>query len=241
MEQLIIGRKAIAYEIVTNSRAKRIIIKVIAGKVKVTQPKGTSIREVKKFVKSQQNWILSKLESYDQLEKQKKKYITGEDLLYRGELYPIKIATADNKKVTVSFKNNTFLVGVPKVLINEKWPREEIKEALTRWFKQQACQVLKEKLDYYSALMSLSYNQMRIKDQKTRWGSCSTKKNINLNWRIILAADDVIDYLIVHELAHLSHMNHSQEFWALVAMYSPGYRQHKRWLREEGKHLTIDS
>lgn len=87
--------------------------------------------------------------------------------------------------------------------------------------------------------MSVSYNQLRIKEQKTRWGSCSKRKNLNFNWKIIMAPEMVMDYVIVHEMCHLVHFDHSKEFWDLVSFYMPNYKECAQWLKSNGISLHI--
>ena len=86
--------------------------------------------------------------------------------------------------------------------------------------------------------MGLSYNRLIIKGQKTLWGSCSRKRNLNFNWRLMMALEPVIIYVVVHELAHLKFMNHSRKFWQLVEKYCPDWRQHRTWLRIHSTELN---
>lgn len=104
-------------------------------------------------------------------------------------------------------------------------------------YKHTAKQVFPERINYYERLIGVQAGQIRIKDQKTRWGSCSSKGNINLNWRLILAPEEVMDYVIIHELCHLKEMNHSKAFWELVEQICPDYREQKRWLKENAHQL----
>ncbi len=83
------------------------------------------------------------------------------------------------------------------------------------------------------------YNRITIRDQKTRWGSCSAKGTLSFNWRLMLAPPAVLDYVVIHELCHLTHMNHSKAFWALVESACPDYRTHRRWLKEHGQELVL--
>ena len=85
--------------------------------------------------------------------------------------------------------------------------------------------------------MGLSYNRVCIKDQRTLWGSCSTQGNLNFNWRVVMAPPDVLDYLVIHELAHLREMNHSRSFWREVSSFCPEYQSHRRWLREHSRSM----
>jgi predicted metal-dependent hydrolase len=98
------------------------------------------------------------------------------------------------------------------------------------------CEIPK-RVSQWAAQMNLSFGDIRIKDQKTRWGSCSKSGNLNFNWRLILAPDWVLDYVIVHELCHLVELNHSARFWRLVQHAFPRYQEAKAWLRENGSSL----
>ena len=97
--------------------------------------------------------------------------------------------------------------------------------------------IFTRKTAYYARIMGVSYGRIAIREQKTRWGSCSSKGNLNFNWRLILAPEEVLDYVVVHELAHRREMNHSKAFYAIVESVLPDYRQARRWLREHGYSL----
>jgi len=97
--------------------------------------------------------------------------------------------------------------------------------------------VLAEKTAYYAKVMQVDYGRITIRDQKTRWGSCSGKGNLNYNWRLILAPEPVLDYVVIHELAHRREMNHSPRFWQYVADIMPDYQVHRSWLRRYGTYL----
>ncbi|MCK8058579.1 MULTISPECIES: M48 family metallopeptidase [unclassified Fusibacter] len=115
--------------------------------------------------------------------------------------------------------------------------RAYIDQVLIQWYKDMAKLKLKEQVDHYSDRLDLRPNRIFIKDQKTRWGSCSSKRNINLNWRLIKAPIEVIDAIIVHELCHLKHLNHSSEFWQLVESSYPDYHSRHKWLSIYGAIL----
>lgn len=97
--------------------------------------------------------------------------------------------------------------------------------------------VFEQKVSLYAKLMQVSYGRISIRDQKTRWGSCSGRGNLNFNWRLILAPEEVLDYVVVHELAHRKEMNHSDRFWAQVAAVMPDYRKQRQWLKQNGDLL----
>ena len=97
--------------------------------------------------------------------------------------------------------------------------------------------IFTRKTEYYARIMGISYNRISIREQKTRWGSCSSKGNLNFNWRLILAPETVLDYVVVHELAHRRQMNHSKAFYDIVAAVLPDYKEARRWLRDNGHTL----
>jgi len=103
--------------------------------------------------------------------------------------------------------------------------------------RRQAAAVFAGKAAYYSGLMQVGYQKITIREQKTRWGSCSSKGNLNFNWRLVLAPEGVLNYVVVHELAHRREMNHSPRFWQIVADIMPDYRQYREWLRLFGECL----
>lgn len=106
-----------------------------------------------------------------------------------------------------------------------------------RFYRAQAAEIFARKASYYAARMGVTYQRIAIRDQKTRWGSCSSKGNLNFNWRLVLAPVSVLDYVVVHELAHRREMNHSSRFWSIVEEIMPDYQTHRRWLRDQGDSL----
>lgn len=104
---------------------------------------------------------------------------------------------------------------------------------------EQALVVFPEKVEYYSKILQVTYHKITIRNQKTRWGSCSAKGNLNFNCLLMLAPDEVIDYVVVHELCHRLEMNHSQAFWCHVAQVLPDYKIRKQWLKDHGKDLIV--
>lgn len=104
-------------------------------------------------------------------------------------------------------------------------------------YRSQAKQVFARKVAWYAQQMQVSYGTIAIREQKTRWGSCSSRGNLNFNWRLILAPEPVLDYVVVHELAHRKEMNHSTRFWGIVEEMMPDYRQYRGWLKQYGDCL----
>ena len=114
-----------------------------------------------------------------------------------------------------------------------------IKQLLVKWYKQQAQLIMIEKTEHYAKIIGVSPSSVVIKAFKSRWGSCSTKGVIQYNWKIIMAPEPVIDYLVVHELSHILHHNHSPAFWKTVGAYCPAYKEQGAWLKLNGARLEI--
>ena len=100
--------------------------------------------------------------------------------------------------------------------------------------KERAKQYIPQRVEYWAEIIGVKYNSVSIRAQKTRWGSCSSRGNLNFNWRLLLMPERVMDYVIVHELAHRREMNHSAAFWQIVETYLPDYRERRQWLKENG-------
>ena len=113
-------------------------------------------------------------------------------------------------------------------------------DALERWYRRQARTVIAGKLDAATARAGVTYTGLTIRGQRTRWASCSSSGGMSFNWRLLLAPEDVLDYVVEHEVCHLTHMDHSARFWALVTERVPDHRQHSRWLRRYGPTLTLE-
>jgi len=117
-----------------------------------------------------------------------------------------------------------------KLMVSTGARNGAIPKILEKWYRQQAALIFKQKADSYKELMGVRYNTIFIRGQKTRWGSCSPAGNLTLNWKLLMAPEDVVDYVVIHELAHLKHMNHSKKFWTIVDQYCPNWKKHRRWL-----------
>ena len=115
---------------------------------------------------------------------------------------------------------------------------ESQKEALEKRYRSLARECITRRASYYAAQLGVTYSSIRIAEQKTRWGSCSSRGTLSFHWRLILAPPAVMDYVVVHEVCHLIHMDHSPDFWAEVESLMPDYKVYKTWLRKNGLVLS---
>lgn len=179
-----------------------------------------------------------------------------EELHYGDEIYPYTVIRSDRKTLAVQVRpGGEILVRVPRrlrmeqirrfVWENREWIRKKTAESQKvsdagetytpeerARLRKQAGEILRLKADYFARLMGVKYNRIFIKEQKTVWGSCSAKGNLNFNWKLILAGPDQLEYVVVHELAHLKEMNHSPAFWREVEKVLPDYRERRKRLKE---------
>ena len=193
----------------------------------VRAPHRVSDDEIQKFISEKSAWIDNKQRLIKARLEDNLNQFSSAQCLYLGSLYPLKI---DNNNVEpISFNGRTFTV----TNVN----RDRINLPLKNWYKKRFIEVALPRLSYFSDKHKLKVNQVRVKEQKTLWGSCSSKNNINLNYLLIMAPMKVIDYVIVHELVHTIHKNHSAKFWKKVETIMPNYKDARCWLKENGYKL----
>lgn len=237
-----IGETMIPYAEVKSKRSKRISLRVTPEKVRVSAPVKASRREIEAFIERNQEWILRNwLKLQETVVKPKLRvYESGVRLLYQGEELELQILEKLTQQVKARYvsENRQLIIEHPQALADDQ-KQALIREILEKWYKMRARTVFLQKLDFWSKQMGVTYNQFRLKEQKTRWGSCSSLGNINLNWRVIMAPEGVMDYLVIHELAHLRYLNHSQAFWDFVMEFCPDHEESKQWLRQNGQNLVL--
>lgn len=209
------------------------------GTVTVRAPFRMPKKDIEQIIMSKLDWIEQKRRMFHKKAEKANRvlntdYAEGSLMPYRGERYPIRRSFhQDLKKVIVSFDGTEFSVQYG----NED--SESIRQAFLVWYKKAAKEEFLRRVKYYKDIMQESVGTIRIKEQKSCYGSCSTKRNLNFNWKCILAPPEILDYIVVHELCHLRHMNHSKEFWAEVENILPDYAKAKRWLKDNGILLEV--
>ncbi|MEY3287894.1 MAG: hypothetical protein RLZZ419_136, partial [Pseudomonadota bacterium] len=180
-------------------------------------------------------WIKEKLALHQEIFTIKpKEFVSGEAFSYLGKQYRLKIETG--LYPTITRHSDDLVVSVrDKAADNSK----VIKQMLIKWYKQQAESGLRQKTESYSRIIGVKPSSVIIKSFKARWGSCSTIGGIQYNWKIIIAPDSVINYVVIHELCHILHHNHSPLFWKAVERYCHDYRDCGAWLKINGARLDV--
>jgi predicted metal-dependent hydrolase len=228
--------KKFEFEVIYRKRKTLVIQMEPLEKILVLSPIGLSEDYIIEKVLSKGEWILKKLAAFKDtgLLNLKKQFVTGELFLFLGKDHKLQVLLNRNivrPKVEL-VQNNIFIFSPLK-------EREILKEALQKWMKKEANKIIPRKVDYFKKILMAEPAQIKIKEQKRRWGSCSSRGNIYFNWRIIMAPHQVIDYIVVHEIAHLIHRNHSPVFYKLVESIIPDYKTRKKWLKDFGTRLDI--
>ncbi|MEZ8236799.1 M48 family metallopeptidase [Vibrio splendidus] len=162
-----------------------------------------------------------------------REYVSGESLPYLGRNYRLKVLKGD--LAPTKLLNGRITVTVPDPSTQTHY----IHRALTNWYKRHADKKIREKVRRYESLVGVETGVVRTKEFKSRWGSCTPYGDLEFNWVIVMAPNRVVDYVVVHELCHLIHHDHSPQFWKEVERVMPDYKEHKEWLRGNAQNLII--
>ncbi len=214
-------------------RSKRKTVALIVtsdAELIIRAPIKTPLQYLKDLVNKKTQWIRAKLNEIQKNPKLRtKEFINGESFLYLGEVY--KLIIVNNAKEDIKIKDNYIIISA-SIAMN-------VKDVLIKWYKAEAKKKIKERCDIYSKITGYRPNSVKITNAQKRWGSCSSKGTINFSWRLIMATEDVIDYVIVHELVHLKQRDHSRLFWNKVKDTLPDYKIRQKWLKDNGRYLNI--
>ena len=203
------------------------MIQVKDGLVEVRAPFKIEQKEIDSFVLQKTSWINKKLSLQNSIKKLiRKKFKNEENFQFLGKDLKLKITISENKK---SYIDDKFIY---LVLNNNKENfKEKIKEKLEILFREKAKDVFKNKTLNEAKKIKVTPKKIIVRSYKRRWGSCSHKKDISYNWKLIMAPEKIIRYVVIHELCHLVHFNHSRDFWKSVEKIIPDYKSSKEWLK----------
>ena len=245
---------AIPYAIRRSDRARRARIVVDPDGVEVVVPRRMPLRDVAPFVAEKEAWIQRTLRRYreaagdgprvDLRDGGSVPYL-GRDLALRVVVEPGRtrahVALRDAPPAAAVASPGQLELAPPQTLV-VKVPdarRETVRGALQRWYRRRAQAEIAPRLDAATARAGTAYRRLTIRAQRTRWASCSDGGSMSFNWRLLLAPEEVLDYVVEHEVAHLEVMGHSRRFWSLVERRCPDYRRHEAWLRRYGSALRL--
>ncbi|MGF1690085.1 M48 family metallopeptidase [Photobacterium kagoshimensis] len=221
-------------EVERTSRRKSATIKVEDGVVIVVVPKALELEKIEKLVADKHLWIIEKLAIQSaSTPRSEKQYVSGESFPYLGRNYRLKLHTGS--LLPTKLHAGRIVVTVPEPSIQNHY----IRRALVGWYKRNADKKIREKVWRYAKTVGVDTGVIRVRDFKSRWGSCTPYGDLEFNWVIVMAPNRVVDYVVIHELCHLLHHDHSAQFWKEVERVMPDYKEQKEWLKINGHGLVV--
>lgn len=206
------------------------------GQIVVSVPMRFSVRKIDAIVKARAEWLYSMLESAQTTASSTVvDLLRGDSTLYLGAWIATRVQYLESSRANVQIINegpDTFiLISVPK--------DTDPLDTLLAWYRREAREIFQARASGWAKEFKLEYGKVSIREQKTRWGSCTEQGNLSFNWRLVLAPLWVLDAIVVHELCHIDELNHSDRFWAILDQRYPKHRAAQEWLKEHGKLLRI--
>ncbi|MEK6537548.1 MAG: SprT family zinc-dependent metalloprotease [Nitrospirota bacterium] len=195
----------------------------------VRAPAHTPLDTIEQFIGKNTDWIkrtLVRLERRPQVKQ--KEFVSGEEFLFLGKSYPLEV---QNDTCQPLHLRDGFILNAKE--------RSRGRELFTGWYKKEAKKIIPARVEGWARRFGLAYKSVNITCANRRWGSCAPNDRLNFSWRLVMAPMPVIDYVVVHELAHITHKNHSRRFWSGVKAMCPDYKDAKTWLRANEGMLNL--
>ena len=222
--------KPVPYEARRSTEATEPRIDVDIQGVRVVLPEASQ-EDPEQLLAENAAWVIEKKQKYDSYREQvpDREFAVGETFPYHGEPH----------EIVVEQRSSSGVVDQELRLAEHHVEQTSIQRALETLYRRKAREWFEEQADQLAQEMEVEYDKIEIRNQRTKWGSCSTSGTLGLNWRLMMAPPAIGRYIIVHELAHLREQNHTDEFWSLVAEYDPDYNDHAQWLQENSTKLIF--
>jgi len=218
----------------SRARVLHLVVRQESG-LEIVAPHGTRRRQIEEALHQKAGWILKTMQRVVAIPPIK----DGREFAFMGRTMRLCLVTSPAVKTqhpNVATAGDTLLLHVRE---SDQENQDVLRAALEGWYRQRAREIIPGRLIIANQAFGFRYGRVAIKEQKSRWGSCSRAGNLNFNWRLLLAPVSVLDYVLTHELAHLKELNHAPAFWRLVARGCPDYKLQRRWLREHGHTLRF--
>jgi len=226
---LVVGTRRVRLCFVRNRRARRYILRLRPdGTARVTVPRGGSLVEANRFAERSVAWLEQQLLQQALRPRRPETWSAGAEIFFRGERVRLEHG-ANGEAGLVRFGSEVVPVADTA---------GDLRPAIERHLRCMAAQELPPRVLELAAAHGLPVRRVTVRNQRSRWGSCSRRGTISLNWRLVQTPVFVRDYLVLHELAHLKQMNHSRRFWIEVARLCPGFREAERWLKQHSSLLS---
>ena len=237
--QIVINNVIVPYTVLRSSRRKKTVqIRISGGAVVVSAPVRAPNREIQAIVEKRGEWIFAKLNEAPTVASPLR-LVTGEVLPVFGIEVPLVVVESDVRRPGARTDTDRMLVEVPSGLPGEE-KNESVYAALVVWYKQQAAEFLEQSVaDWLPRMGRSEMPRVLVREQRTRWGSCSADGTLRFSWRLAMVEPELVESVVVHELAHLDVMNHSKAFWDVVERAMPDAKKRRKILNEAGRRLPL--
>lgn len=230
------GSRMITFNLIYRKRKTMSIEVETTGEVTVIAPVGTSTYDIIERVKSRAGWIVSKQYESKFINDTKinREAVSGESYMYLGRNYCLDVRLDEKlDSITVKLFQGKFVIST--------YTKNEylIKNAMENWYREKTLAKVKERIAYYKSYFNDEVIDVKVKEQKKRWASCTSKNELFFNWRCVMAPAFVLDYIVVHEMCHMEYKNHSKCFWNRVCTVMPDYDVRRAWLKNNGINMDI--
>ena len=234
-ERVNIGALSLDIQIERTKRKKTISLQIKDNKLIIKAPRIVSRKSLDELIKRKQKWIKQRaIMNFEEQNLRNREFIDNDKFYFRGNAYKLRIISEQEKTVKI-VKGHLVVTFIDDGPID----RKAIKTILEEWYLREAFKVLKIRTNELAKKMNVQPKGMKVKNYISKWGSCTVDHVISYNWRIVMAPDYIIDYLIIHELSHIIEPNHSKNFWWHVGNYCEDFQTKRKWLRENGHRLVI--
>ncbi|WP_311030581.1 M48 family metallopeptidase [Mesorhizobium koreense] len=240
MPTLQIGRKEIPYELRRSAAATERRITVTPGHVEVLALTSDKDDDIAGFLTRKRQWVFNTVREMERITASRHavpRFMTGSKIPYRGRKMPLTVRRTDADLITTTYRNG-FIVDLPHWAWNEL--DRVVATELKLWMRRRVRRDVKEVATTYGTRFGLVPRSIRVAEFPNGWGSCGPEGNILVNWHLIFAPKQVLDYVVIHELAHLRHRSHREEFWTFLRSISPDFERPKAWLEANQGTLTSD-
>ncbi len=220
---------------VLRSKRKTSVLYIIGDELQIRVPNRIRDRKIVEILETKERWIRNKvIQLQNQRITNKREFISGESFSLFGRNLYLKVL--EGGKVGTQLIDDYLITTVRNSEIGDL-RKSRIKTYLEKWYIHEAYQKLEEKVMRYSKIIRVSPREIKVRNYKTRWGSCDNKGRLTFNFHLIKAPHEIVDYVVIHELCHMIQPNHSKFFWNEVARFDPSFKNHKKWLKLNGADL----
>ena len=220
---------------VLRSRRKTSVLYIVGDQLQIRVPNRVRDRKIVEILETKERWIRNKaIQLQNQPVNKEREFISGESFALFGK--NLKLKVLEGGRVGTKLDGDYLLTNVRASEI-EDVRKFRIKTYIEKWYIQEAYKRLEEKVIRYSEIIKVSPREMKVRNYKTRWGSCDKKGRLTFNFHLIKAPHSIVDYVVVHELCHMLQPNHSKFFWDEVAKYDLFFKEHRKWLKLNGAEL----